>query len=156
MPALKEVYISLDAWREAIYGNNGSVIETVPDSLTFNLREEKNGEIEWLPIVLSKDELLKRCKLHSDKNVDIVAIDIDDIHKKIITERSGRQIIGGLGVTSSDLPSSSQPTIEATTDVVICSYPYGFYDTVNKFPIIKSGIIASAWAENFNGSPHFV
>ena len=22
MPALKEVYISLDAWREAIYGNN--------------------------------------------------------------------------------------------------------------------------------------
>ncbi len=122
MPALKEVYISLDAWREAIYGNNGSVIETVPDSLTFNLREEKNGKIEWLPIVLSKDELLKRCKLHSDKNVDIVAIDIDDIHKKIITERSGRQIIGGLGVTSSDLPSSSQPTIEATTDVVICSY----------------------------------
>ena len=78
MPALKEVYISLDAWREAIYGNNGSVIETVPDSLTFNLREEKNGKIEWLPIVLSKDELLKRCKLHSDKNVDIVAIDIDD------------------------------------------------------------------------------
>jgi hypothetical protein len=23
MPALKEIYISLDAWREAIYGNNG-------------------------------------------------------------------------------------------------------------------------------------
>ena len=139
-----------------IKNTDGSVIETIPDSLTFNLREEKGGKIEWLPIILSKDELLKRTKLHSIKNVDIVAIDIDDLHKRVLTERSGRKIIGSLGVTSSDLPSLSQPIIEATTDVVICSYPYGFYDTFNKFPIIKSGIIASAWGENFNGSPHFL
>ncbi len=90
----------------AIKQTDGTVIETVPDSLTFNLREEINGKIEWLPIVLSKDELLKRTKRHSDKNVDIVAIDIDDLHKKILTERSSRKIIGGLGVTSSDLPAN--------------------------------------------------
>ena len=37
----------------------------------------------------------------------------------------------------------------------MASYPKGFYDVVNKFPIVKSGIIASAWGANFNGKPLF-
>lgn len=135
---------------------DGSIIEIIPDTFTFNLREEKDGLIEWLPITLTKEDLLKRVKLHPNKNVDIVVIGIDDLHKKALTEPPKKKIIGGLGITNKDLPSPSQPAIEATSDVIICSYPYGFYDGINKFPIIKSGIVASSWGENFNGSPYFL
>ena len=135
---------------------DGTKVETVPDVFVFNMREVKNGRIEWVPIQLSKDELLARTKLHPDPQVDVVAIKIDDLQIKLVTENKERKIIGGIQLSNSNLPSPQQPTIEATTDVVICSYPHGFYDKANKFPIIKSGIISSSWGANFNGSPHFL
>lgn len=135
---------------------DGTKTETVPDVFVFNMREVKNGKIEWVPIRLSKNELLARTKLHPDPQVDVVAIKIDDLQIKLVTENTGRKIIGGIQLSNSNMPSPQQPTIEATTDVVICSYPHGFYDKENKFPIIKSGIISSSWGANFNGSPHFL
>ena len=135
---------------------NGIVIETVPDSLIFNMRESKNEKIEWVPIQLTKEELINRTKLHVDSQVDVVAIKIDDLQTQLVVKNKDRSFIGGAYLTNEDLPSLEQPTIEATSDVVICSYPYAFYDKVNKFPIIKSGIVASSWGADFNGSPHFL
>lgn len=135
---------------------DGTGIETIPDVFVFNMRETIKGRIEWLPISLTKDELLKRTKLHPDPKVDVVAIKIDDLQIKLITDNPGKAIIGGIQLSNNNLPSPQQPAIEATTDVVICSYPHGFYDSENKFPIIKSGIIASSWGARFNGNPHFL
>ena len=59
-------------------------------------------------------------------------------------------------MTNDNLPSNSQLEIEVSSDIIVASYPRGFYDNVNKFPIVKSGIISSAWGRNFNGKPMFL
>ena len=46
--------------------------------------------------------------------------------------------------------------VEASSDVLIAGYPKGFYDHINLFPIVKSGIIASRWGAGFQGQPYFL
>ena len=135
---------------------DGSALETIPDAFMFAMREVRNGKVEWVPIELSRDELLKRTKLHPDASIDVAAVKVDDLQIKIVRDNPDKKFVGGMQLTNDNLPSTKQPSIEATSDIVVCSYPYGFYDRVNKFPIIKSGIIASRWGANFNGSPHFL
>jgi len=130
--------------------------EILPDYFTFMLREQLDDDcIEWFPITLSKDEMVKRLKLHQNETVDIVAIDIEDLLKTNMYQ-SDKHFIGLSSLTNDNLPSSSPIPIDVTSDVVIASYPREFYDEVNKFPIIKSGIIASSWGLHFNGQPFFL
>lgn len=130
--------------------------EIVPDSFTFNLRQALNNQIEWLPITLTKDDLLKRTKIHQNPVVDVVAIKIDDLLISIVQSTQGKGLISPGTITSDNLPSNSPLEIDVTSDIVIASYPKGFYDKVNKFPIVKSGIVASFWGANFNGLPLFL
>lgn len=136
--------------------DNGSEEELIPDSFTFCIREVIGNKIEWVPISLSKDDLLKRMKLHQDKSVDVIAVPIEDLQTKLILKDKNRKFIIAGDLSNNNLPSENPQTIEATSDVVVCSYPYDFYDKENKFPIIKSGIVASAWGSNFNGRPVFL
>ena len=46
--------------------------------------------------------------------------------------------------------------VEAATDIIVVGYPRGFYDKVNLFPIVKSGIVASRWGAGFDGQPYFL
>ena len=130
--------------------------EVVPDTFTFNLRKVVNNRIDWLPITLSKDELLKRTKLHINAIVDVVAIQIDDLMVEIIKDNQGQGLVSPGTITSDNLPQNSPLQIDVTSDIVIASYPKGFYDQVNKFPVVKSGIVASLWGANFNGHPLFL
>ncbi len=131
-------------------------IETVPDSFTFNFKEVVGDEIKWIPVTLNQSDLLKRTMLHSDDSVDAVAIKVDDLATALMVSKAHPNMISIGKVTDRDLPSASPLTIEATSDVVICSYPHGFYDRVNKYPIVKSGIIASSWGKPFNGTRTFL
>lgn len=54
-----------------------------------------------------------------------------------------------------NLPENQPMQIEVASDIIVASYPKGFYDSENKFPIVKSGIVASAWGCYFNGLPIF-
>lgn len=139
-----------------VNNDDGSYKELVPDSLTFNLREVKEDRIEWVPIMLSREELLKRVKLHPVSVVDVVAIKMDDLQMDIIQKDKERRLIMSGQLSNQHLPSESPVKIECTSDIVVCSYPYDFYDKENKFPIIKSGIVASAWGSNFGGRPTFL
>lgn len=134
---------------------DGTETETYPDVFQFNLREIKGGKIEWLPVTLTQDELKARIKLHPDPSVDVVAIKVGDLVGNIRSNRS-IHIVDLIQLTNRDLPDTFPVKLEATSDVIICSYPYGFYDQKNKFPIIKSGIIASSWNTDFNGKPYFL
>ena len=58
-------------------------------------------------------------------------------------------------LTNNNLPQNQPITIDVTSDIIIASYPRGFYDDVNKFPIVKSGIVASGWGLRFRGDPLF-
>lgn len=136
--------------------DTGQEIETVPDSFTFNFKEVIGKDVEWVPVTLSQNDLLNRTQLHPDSTVDVVAIKVDDLMIDIVAKKAHPNLISNCQVTDRNLPSSSPLTIEATSDVIICSYPYGFYDSVNKFPIVKSGIIASSWGKPFNGTKSFL
>lgn len=135
---------------------DGTEKETTPDVFQFYLREVKSGKIEWLPITLNQDQLKERTKLHPNPEVDVVAIKVDDLWTDLITKDSSRHIINPMQLTNRDLPDRFPVKLESTTDVIVCSYPHEFYDVENKFPIIKSGIIASSWNANFNGEPFFL
>ena len=138
---------------DPITGHN---IETVPDSFTFNFKEVVGDEIKWIPVTLTQGELLNRTLLHPDNSVDVVAIKVDDLATNLLVCGAHPNMISSCKVTDRDLPSASPLTIDATSDVVICSYPHGFYDSVNKYPIVKSGIIASSWGKPFNGTRTFL
>lgn len=130
--------------------------EVFPNTFTFNIREIVNNNIEWLPIALTNNELSKRIKLHQDNSIDVVAIKVDDLIIDIISKDPQRKIIAPSFLTNDNLPQNSPLQIEVTSDIIVASYPRGFYDRVNKFPIIKSGIIASSWGAHFNGKPTFL
>lgn len=128
--------------------------EIVPDVFVFNLRQIVNDRIEWLPITLNKTELLARMKMHPNPNIDVVAIKVDDILIDKITEN--QNIMNYVTITSDDLPSNSKLKVETSDDIIVAGYPRGFYDYKNKFPIVKSGIIATKWLANFNDEPLFL
>lgn len=133
-------------------------IECLPDQFTFSLREQVNGKIEWKPITLSKDQLQDALMLHPDRRIDVVIIDITKYIQSIIEEirkNPDAKIYIPTALSNLKLPENQPFTIDVTSDIVIASYPKKFYDKFNKFPIVKSGIVASGWGMFFNGLPMF-
>lgn len=134
--------------------------ECVPDQVVFGIRRLINDGIDWEFICIKKAELLQLLKLHSDPTVDVAAVDVSGlIHqaiKKELEKTPGQcNLLVPATLTAANLPQNQPIDINVTSDIVVASYPKGFYDTVNKFPIVKSGIIASAWGYNFRGCPMF-
>lgn len=115
--------------------------EIIPDTFTFNLRQIVNDEIQWLPITLSKDEYLRRLKVHSNSIVDVVVIDVGDLIVEQI--KAGISLMSHAGLTSDNLPQNSRLPINVGDDILVAGYPRGFYDIENKFPIVKSGVVSS-------------
>lgn len=139
---------------------NGQLEEILLNNMVFGFRKNSSEHgIEWHSISLTKDELQKNLKLHSDNTVDVVAIDISHKIQEIISSIRENKLENNIGIptmiSNRDLPGEKPIPIEVTSDIIVASYPKGFYDTTNKFPIVKSGIIASAWGLDFNGKPMF-
>ena len=134
--------------------------EILLDYIEFGIRiRGKIGEVRWIPIKFDKAELSQRLKLHVDSSIDVVLINVTDIIHNFIKYSVDNNINNlEIPVTLSnfDLPTHKPIPIEVTTDIVVVSYPKGYYDVKNKFPIVKSGIIASAWGADFNGNPQFL
>ncbi|MDR2917505.1 MAG: serine protease [Tannerella sp.] len=125
----------------------------VPDSFTFHYRKINGSAIEWFPVTLNKDEIKKRAKIHINKTVDIAAIEILDLQTEVIKKH---QIVKNSVITEENLPGKNKIDIEVSNETIILGYPKGFYDQLNLFPIVKSGIIASRWGAHFNGHPYFL
>ena len=137
-----------------IKGEQDQQKELIPDTFTFFLRKLVKNQIEWFPVAITKDDLVKRTRFHSNAGVDLACIDVYDL---VFDARVKDNSILNIGhLTNYDLPANQPLKIETTSDIIVCSYPKGFYDNVNKFPIIKSGIIASGWGIDFNGRPTFL
>lgn len=134
-------------------------IECVPDEFLFCLRKTEKDSILWESILLKKDELLRGLKLHEKKDVDVAVIDISERMQGIINDIASKKIRNNIhlptALSNNNLPENQPISIEVTSDIVVSSYPKEFYDKKNKFPIVKSGIVASGWGMDFNGSPMF-
>jgi len=139
-------------------------IEVVPEEFVFNIRKIENHIIKWVPICLTKDELLANALFHIDKENDVAIINItkiiDDKQKELGLHDGNIEEINkylwSYSSTNDNLPKDNFLKPEVGTDILIASYPKGFYDDFNQFPIVKSGIIASGWGLNFKGQRHFL
>ncbi|MEO6520331.1 MAG: hypothetical protein ABIN91_01530 [Mucilaginibacter sp.] len=141
--------------RHVLLSKDKDGTEQVPDSFIFHLRKINGSRIEWFPIVLTSEEIRKRAKVHSNSIVDIGAIEILDLMTELIKD-SNNNLIQWSSVTEENLPGKNKIEVEVSDEAITIGYPKGFYDQLNLFPIVKSGIIASRWNAHFNGNPYFL
>lgn len=119
-----------------------------PESITVNLREVKDGRVEWFPINYSSDQVRRLMRLHPDSSVDVAALDVTAHITDMMEE--AKPLAYSI-VTNSQFPGRNRLSVEVGSDVLVVGYPRGFYDSLNKFPIVKTGVIASRWGARFNG-----
>lgn len=136
--------------KHVVFGDKNKLV----DELTFCLRKVVGKEIAWIPITINKQEIMTAMKMHQDDNVDVVVLDVSEYLKKELINNSNGIIFPSI-LSNYNLPENQPMEIEVTSDIIVASYPVGFYDEKNKFPIVKSGIVASAWGSYFNGLPYF-
>lgn len=129
--------------------------EVVPDSLTLRIRRLEGSTVIWESIVLSRDELLQRVRLHPRPEVDVAAVNVLDLITDRIKDETARYM-NWHSVSAEYLPGNNKIKIEVTDDAVVIGYPRGYYDEVNVFPVVKAGIVASRWGAPFNGQPYFL
>ena len=103
---------------------------------------------------MSGQDMIDRVRFHPTYSVDVATINVNDILMKKGIEWG--YIIDGLSLQSVHLPSKDVPKIGIGDDVLVVGYPLGHYDSVNKIPIVKSGIIATRWGSNYEGEPAFL
>ena len=134
-------------------------VETIPTAITVHLRRwDASGRPGWAPIVLSGDDINERVKLHPNENVDVAAINLSKLLGREVESSEDRFTYASPFCLHRGLLASNNKEIqvEASSDVLVVGYPRGFYDKVNLFPIVKSGIVASRWEAGFQGEPCFL
>lgn len=128
--------------------------EIFPFEISFHLRKIVGTEVKWEPIILSKEDLLKRAKFHTNDKVDVCTVEVLDLLQEKL--KAGGNYLQWHGVSSDQFAGKNNILLEVADDVVVVGFPRGFYDQVNLYPIVKSGIIASRWGANFNGERYFL
>ena len=134
-------------------------VETRPSAISVHLqRWDALGRLEWAPVVLSSDDIKERVRLHPDEHVDVAAIDMSKLLTQEIESNRDRFTYNSPFCLSRDLlmRNNQKLQIQASSEVLIVGYPKGYYDGVNLFPIVKSGIVASKWGAEFRGAPCFL
>ena len=108
----------------------------------------------WDPIKLSTEEVENLARFHQNKAIDVAALNI----LNHVTERvkSSDKYVAPYGLSVEDFPGDNSVDVEVASDIIVLGYPRGFYDKINLFPIVKSGIVASRWGVGFEGNPYFL
>lgn len=134
--------------------------EIFANKLLFGLKlmNDDKSTIVWDYIEIDKEEIISRTKTEKNPDVDVVAIRIGDLTKKKYSENQYRNHIAFYSVTNTHFPKKEDDIfyMEVGDDVLIIGYPYGYYDSVNLYPIVKSGMIASSLYNDFEGQPCFL
>ena len=127
----------------------------MPLAVTLYVRKlTESGLLIWDPIKLSPEEVENLARFHRNKAIDVAALNILDR----VTERvkSSEQYVAPYGLSVEDLPGDNSVDVEVASDIVVVGYPRGYYDKINLFPIVKSGIVASRWGVGFQSNPYFL
>ena len=125
-------------------------------SVTFHHRKVTAQGYEWIPITLSGQDLYKRCKFHEIDEVDVALVEVVDLLLDVLSGSEGKQLMAFDSIGEGQIPGENTFPVEVGDDVLVVGYPRGFYDEHSKFPIVKSGIIASRWGFPFSGKRHFL
>ena len=134
-------------------------VEERPQSITIYMRRwDSQGRLEWGPIEIPANDIDERVKLHPNQDVDVAMIDILDLFvQKADPNLEGYSYASPFHLSQNLIArQNSEIQIGVASEVLVVGYPRGFYDDLNLFPIVKSGIIASKWGTNFQGNPYFL
>ena len=128
------------------------------NSITFHHRKITTGGVQWFPIKISRTELHSRCKFHKSDEVDIAIINVLDLLNNNIpkSRQEGEGIMSWGAVSAEVFPGADKISVGVGDEALVIGYPKGYYDEFSKFPIVKSGIIASKWGVPFNSQPYFL
>lgn len=86
---------------------------------------------------------------HSDPNVDVAAINISSVIRDFPD-------IFFKFLSRDQVADFSEERLVPTLDVLFVGYPLGLYDTINNFPVARSGHCATHPRVDFNGLPEFL
>ena len=134
-------------------------MEERPLSITFYLRRwDRHGRIKWDPFSISSEDIDKRVKLHPNPSVDVALIDILELYEQKVSPAIDIYTYAAPFHLSPNRLARQNAEIQigVGSEVLIVGYPRGFYDDINLFPIVKSGIVASKWGAFFQGNPYFL
>jgi hypothetical protein len=132
--------------RHVIFGLSEN--EKRPTNFRINIKaiDDSTQTSKWQSIDLSASEIENSIYVHPDPNVDVAVIDVLE-----------RELPRGLPLGPGDLIHNNEMiNVECTDDVIVIGFPRGFYDQTNYFPIVKKGMISTAWGANFEGEPFFL
>lgn len=157
------LYESGDIWlitnRHIVLGKLKDGPEKFPDTLSFKLRQVVKNDIKWIDVKLAGDDIINRMKQHKNHNLqenryaDLLAIRITDSVTNRLLGNTSNIIFNT--ISKSDFPEENNVNVESAEEVLLIGYPRIYYDTKNKFPIVRQGIIASKWKSWFQGFPIF-
>ena len=127
-------------------------------SITFHHRKITAKGFEWVPITISGTDLHNRCRFHQSDDVDVAVVRVLDLLSDVLMEKREVETHMAFQAVSEDLfPGiDKMVSVGVGDDALIVGYPRGFYDDFSKFPIVKSGVIASRWNSPFGGKPYFL
>ena len=129
--------------------------EILRTEFTFYLRRLNDQKLEWEPITLSQEEFKRRALFHTNSEVDIAVIEVGDLISSRMRDQT-KKYLSHCSVSAEMFVGQNMIDIQASDDVLVVGYPHGYYDSVNLYPIIKSGIVASRWGAGFEGKRYFI
>lgn len=126
-----------------------------PKTITYNARKFINGKYQLVPFTINELECRKRLRVSPDPNIDVAAFEITKDYQNYFSSDSIQ--LEDLSVFTKESCTYTKDNFpEVGDDVLIVGYPRGYYDQVNTFPIVKSGVISSWYGKDFNGAPIFL
>lgn len=124
-------------------------------SIKIKLRKPINDNtLVWMDLDLSPTELVARAKFPDSPEVDVAAIDLTDRVMGILKSADGSLAFNL--ISFQDAAGYAGLEYGVGDDVLVIGYPKGFYDSVNLFPAVKSGVICSIFGMNYEGNPCFL
>jgi hypothetical protein len=125
---------------------------------TYALRVGEQDHVAWHPMELRGNDLGRRLHLCHNESVDVAAVDVtDELNAEMKTLLQNRAILLSFsGASSANFPDKSEIHVQPGDDVLIIGYPLGFFDTFNKLPVFKTGVLNTPIGFRYNGLDAFL
>jgi len=138
------------------HGIENQVCDNLEIAYTFFDAKNPAVPAGKISVVMTQKDLQTRILYHKNEDVDLVAISLEGFPVEVGGQTIELQHLKTSYLTRSSLPKySDMLSVEVTSDIIVFGFPYGHFDNHNRFPLSKSGIIASGWGLDFNNQPVF-
>jgi len=124
----------------------------------YALRVSSDGHVDWHVMKLTRKELGQRLHLCRNEKADVAVVEVGDTLNaetvRLIADKA--QLLSFNGVSSDTFPGKSILQAQPGDDVLVIGYPKGIFDTFNKLPVLKTGVLNTPIGVHFNGLDAFL